>query len=175
MQFHDDKKDYTSLTISSAVLRKEICDKAVWLKIVEEVASAMLHVHKVGFLHNDIKMNNVVLDKIEEKDVEYNPVLIDFGKSLPMSGLRGPKTLSKVRQRKYMVEFPHIAPEIVTGKGGQSVQSDIFSYEKLIEGIFLKAKLGPLPDVLNRTSSVDPDRRPTLEEVLNFLTFRTNS
>lgn len=110
MQFHGDKKDYTSLTISSAVLRKEICDKAVWLKIVGEVASAMLHVHKVGFLHNDIKMNNVVLDKIEEKDVEYNPVLIDFGKSLPMSGLRGPKTLSKDRQRKCMVEFPHIAP-----------------------------------------------------------------
>ncbi|KAJ7391242.1 hypothetical protein OS493_019373 [Desmophyllum pertusum] len=113
-----------------ALSRKEICDKAVWLNIVGEVASAMLHDNKVGFLHNDIKTDNVVLDKTEtEEKVEYNPVLIDFGKSLPMSGLRGPKSLSKGRQKKYMVEFPHIAPEIVTGKGGQSV-----------ERIFLKAK-----------------------------------
>ena len=124
--------------------------------------------HKVGFLHNDLKANNVVLDKSERKT--YNPVIIDFGKSLPMTGLQGPKNLTKERQVKYMEAFPHIAPEIVTGLRGQSVKSDIFSFGKLAERIFVKAQLGPLPEVLNGTLIVDPDKRASLEQVLEALT-----
>ena len=62
-----------------------------------------------------------------------------------------------------MEEFPHIAPEIVTGRKGQS---DIFSFGKIVEQIFLKAKLGPLPNILNRAISVDPDARPNLKEII---------
>ena len=45
----------------------EKIDKVDWLKIVGEVATALLYVHEVGFLHNDLKTNNVVLDKSAEK------------------------------------------------------------------------------------------------------------
>lgn len=74
--------------------------------------------HKAGFLHNNIKCNNVVLDKVDT--IQYNPVLIDFGKSLPLTGLKGPKIMSEQRPKKFREDFLHIAPEIVSGKGNAS-------------------------------------------------------
>ncbi|KAJ7377550.1 hypothetical protein OS493_028533, partial [Desmophyllum pertusum] len=129
---------------------------------------ALLYVHFVGFLHNDIKVNNVVLDN-RKGSRQFNPVLIDFGKSLPLTGLRGPKALSTEKQKKYRKDFPHIAPEIVMGMQGQSIASDIFSFFYLAEVIFLKAKLGPLPEVLQRALDSDPARRPNLKEILDLL------
>ena len=131
IQFHGNQKDNSSLTISTALRKRIVTDRAIWIGILGKVALALSRVHKVGFLHNDLKANNVVLDKSERKT--YNPVIIDFGKSLPMTGLQGPKNLTKERQVKYMEAFPHIAPEIVTGLRGQSVKSDTFSFGKLAE------------------------------------------
>lgn len=68
----------------------------VWLDVIRRVAEALLHVHKTGFVHNDIKGNNVVLDNRD--GIKYNPILIDFGKSLPVTGLKGPKNLSAEQQ-----------------------------------------------------------------------------
>ena len=61
---------------------------------------------------------------------DFRIVVIDFGKSVPLSGARGPKSLSAERQRQYVREFPHIAPEIVGGVKGQSTASDVFSLVK---------------------------------------------
>ena len=49
------------------------------LKIAVEICSALNHVHSRGFLHNDIKANNVVIERKPESD-KYTPILIDFGK-----------------------------------------------------------------------------------------------
>ena len=35
-----------------------------------------MHIHAQGFLHNNLKANNVVID-----GAKNNPVIIDFGKS----------------------------------------------------------------------------------------------
>ena len=67
-------------------------------------------VHKVGFVHNDIKADNVVLKRVDATLTRCNPVLIDFGKSLPLTGLKGPKVMSEKQQIKYTKDFPHIAP-----------------------------------------------------------------
>ena len=45
-------------------------------------------------------------------------------------------------------------------------RNDIFSLGKLTEKVFLKAKLGCVPDVVADALSLDPDKRPTLEEFL---------
>ncbi|XP_068715514.1 probable serine/threonine-protein kinase DDB_G0267514 [Montipora foliosa] len=133
------------------------------LPLLFGVAEALIHVHNAGFAHNDIKGNNVVLDKASKG--KYNPLLIDFGKSLPLTGLKGPKVLSTEQQKRYREEYPHIAPEIVTGKRGQSFASDTFSFAYMAELIFMKAKLGPLPDVIKGALDSDPDRRPTLTKI----------
>ena len=129
LKFHGNKKTHSSLTISSALSKRTmLLDKVCWIEIIKKVASALKHVHEAGFLQNDVKSNNVVLD---EDGGTYNPVLIDFGKSLPLTGLKGPKIMSKECQQAYAKKYPHIAPEIVSGRKGQSIQSDIFSLAKM--------------------------------------------
>ena len=57
--------------------------------------------------------------------------------------------MSEKQQIKYTKDFPHIAPEIVTGKKGQSIESDIYSFGKMTDIIFLKANLGRQAATLN--------------------------
>ena len=90
------------------------------------------HIHEAGFLHNDVKSNNIVQD---EDGGAYNPVLIDFGKSLPLTGLKGPQIMSKERQEAYAKKYPDIAPKIVSGRKGQSIQNEIFSFAKMTRNI----------------------------------------
>ena len=169
IQFYGDKRDNSSLTISSVLSRKMRISKEHWFEIIANIARAVQHVHKVGFVHNDIKANNVVLDRVDATLTRCNPVLIDFGKSLPLTGLQGPKVMSEKQQIKYTKDFPHIAPEIVTGKKGQSIESDIYSFGKMTDVIFLKANLGSLHEVLRQTLDVDPKKWPTLQEILKQL------
>ena len=152
MQFHGDKRDNSSLTISSVLSRK---------MRISNIARALQHVHKVGFMHNDIKANNVILNRVDATLTRCNQVLIDFGKSLPLTGLKGPNVMSEKQQIKYTKDFPHIAPEIVTGKNRQSIESDIYSFGKMTDIIFLKANLGRLHEVFRKTLDVDPKKRPT--------------
>lgn len=167
MQFHGDRKELKSITIDRALCEKTITDKLAWIDIIRKLTKALMHVHKTGFLHNDIKSNNVILDKVNQKI--FNPVLIDFGKSLPLTGLKGPKILSKEELKKYLRDYPHIAPEIVTGKRGQSIKSDIFSFARVVKSIFSQAKLGPLPEKITRALHVDPENRPDLPDILNAI------
>ena len=88
MQFNGDKRDNSSLTISSVLSRKMRISKAHWFEIIANIARALQHVHKVGFVHNDIKADNVVLKRVDATLTRCNPVLIDFGKSLPLAGLK---------------------------------------------------------------------------------------
>jgi len=163
MQFHGDRENHKSVTIHRALSSGTISDRVTWLNIIRKFAIALVHTHDVGFLHNDIKANNVLLDIV---DGAFNPVIIDFGKSLPMGSAKGPKVMSQEKQKKYMEDFPHIAPEIVAGKSGQSRKSDIYSFGKVVKSIFHKANLGPVPQVIAQTLEVDPKSRPNLQEIL---------
>ena len=162
MQFHGNQDD-TSYTISAVLSKKRIPDKMTRTRIIAKTAEALARIHVKGFLHNDLKSNNVVLDN---KDGIYNPVVIDLGKSVPISDARGPKSLSVERQRQYAREFPHIAPEIVGGVKGQSTVSDVYSLAKIAETIFKKEELGRLPLILVQALNADPTKRPGLDKIV---------
>ena len=117
--------------------------------------------HERGFLHNDLKSNNVVIDGSENK-----PVIIDFGKSCKIvkARLRKPK----VNIEKSMNKFPHIAPEIHRGER-QSIASDVFSFGYLVNPLFKDAKLEIPPvlmEVAKKCQRSIPGKRP-----INWSTF----
>lgn len=59
----------------------------VWLDVIRRVVEVFFYVYKIGFVYNDIKGNNVVLDNRD--GIKYNFILIDFGKSLLVIGFKG--------------------------------------------------------------------------------------
>lgn len=124
-----------------------------------------MHIHARGSLHNDLKANNVVIDGAENK-----PVIIDFGKSCKIvkARLRKPK----VKIKKAMKKFPHIAPEIHRGEK-HSVVSDVFSFGFLVLRLFKEAKLEippALKEIAKKCQSSNPGKRPKLADLCTVLT-----
>lgn len=161
-QFHGDK--IQSLTLYKAMKRVEL-DKPCWLRILRGIIEALSHVHSKDILHNDLKSNNIVLEK---RGKDWNPVIIDFGKARFISNPKALMSLSASAQEQYRRSYPHIAPEIVRGESRQSVQSDVFSIGRIALAIL---NLLPTATALSLKAAKqaildNPAKRPSLEELL---------
>ena len=116
-QFHEGKGQ--SVTLLTAIKKKEP-DKPLWLGIVKGICEGLCHVHICEILHNDLKSNNVVLEK--QNEVQWNPVIIDFGKA---GFITDPKPLLSLKASSQTLFFkrryPHITPEsCLTSNFGES-------------------------------------------------------
>ena len=161
-QFHGDKTQ--SLTLYKAMKRLKL-DKPHWLCILRGAIEALSHDHSKDILHNDLKSNNILLEKRGE---DFNPVIIDFGKARFISNPKARMSLSASAQEQYRHSYPHIAPEIVRGEGRQSVQSDVFSVGRIALAIL---NLLPTATALSLKAAKqaildNPAKRPSLEELL---------
>lgn len=74
-QFHGVQQE--SVTLHQAADNNAVT-KANCMSIFKKICSVLDHVHSKGYLHNDIKGNNVVLERSSASG-EFSPVLIDFG------------------------------------------------------------------------------------------------
>ena len=131
------------------------------------MAEALQHIHSRGYLHNDLKANNVVLEM--RCGSQYNPVIIDFGMSTRINARKPKKCLSPADQRMYRQTYPHITQEIVNGKGTSSTTSDVYLFTNLIEFVCLKAELNLVAQrvlLKNLGLSEMPDKRPKLHEFI---------
>lgn len=66
-----------SCTTLCKEIRRMRLEKISWHAILKRIITALNLMDAAGVIHNNIKSNNVVLEKREE---ERNPVIIDFGK-----------------------------------------------------------------------------------------------
>ena len=113
-----------SVTLSKAVTTGMIANVSECVSILKQTGEILLFVHTKGYLHNDLKGNNVVLE-----GANHNPILIDFGKSRKISKARLLKP--KVDIRAASKRYPHIAPKLHRGDR-QSTASDVYSFGALI-------------------------------------------
>ena len=93
---------------------------------------ALHHVHGYGYVHNDLKANNVVLEKRE--DERLHPVLIDFGKSVSFDKAKNPA--AKPAHMKGQYKDSYIAPELVDGTGKPSIKSDNYAFAFLVKTVY---------------------------------------
>ena len=75
LQFHSLRSE--SVTLFKAASEKVTQDVAMCANILKQTYEILIFIHERGFLHNDLKSNNVVIDGSENK-----PVIIDFEKKL---------------------------------------------------------------------------------------------
>ena len=135
--------------------------------MVTLIGDALQLVHSQGIIHNDLKANNVVLEKREDG---FNHVIIDFGKSVKILAAESHKrTLPSQERGKYLSKYRHVAPELVSG-GSPSIPRDTRSFAKVAD--FLcneksKLKLTSSKLVLAKNCALGPDptKRPPLAEL----------
>ena len=125
MEFKGD--DNTSITVSK-LLSHEILHKVKssltkkdWLIISHDLVDALAHIHSKGFLHCDLKSNNVLV-------TDNHGHIIDFGKAC---------NSAFPPAKKYTFHYPHIAPEVLNGTSC-SKASDVYSLGKILYEIAKK-------------------------------------
>lgn len=158
-QFHGENE--RSLTLYKAAKEKKYTEKQVWNTVLREVAEAVGHVHGCGFIHNDIKSNNVVL---EQREGHPSPVIIDFGKSVLAEKAKVPAAKPKHLSGQY----PYVAPELRNGTGKPSASSDIYSLAFMIKSLFKLLNFKVNATVKRAIENVS-DIRPSLRELRDSL------
>ena len=164
-QFHGDKEG--SLTLWRAAPKLELSNYK-WMNVTKMICGAIQYIHSQRVIHNDLKPNNVVLEKRESS---FHPIVIDFGKSLKVEvAASASKCLSKESQRRHLKKYAYVAPELVNG-GYPSFASDVYSFAKIIdfprkEKSNLQLNSVQLTLAINRALSPDPTKRPELSELL---------
>ena len=147
-----------SVTLSKAAATGLIADITECAAILKQTCEVLMFMHKKGYLHNDLKGNNVVLDGASHK-----ATLIDFGKSKQITKAKLMKP--KVNIADAAKRYPHIAPEIHRG-GRQTIASDVYSFGVLTLRVLKDGKFNSsaLNSTAKRCLSSIPGKRPKLEE-----------
>ena len=97
-----------------------------WLITVVQLCDALRYIHSKKIWHNDIKSDNIVMVKEENKEILYSPIFVDFGKAKNMSAVQR-KQLTEGEKKVYRKRHIHIAPDVIEGSHAPSVKSDIYS------------------------------------------------
>ena len=147
-----------SVTLSKAAATGMIADVNECAAILKQTCEVLMFMHQEGYLHNDLKGNNVVLDGANHKATR-----IDFGKSkqITKAKLMKPKVNIADAAKKY----PHITPEFHQGER-QSTASDVYSFGVLTLKVLKDGKFNnpALKSTAKRCLSSIPGKRPKLEE-----------
>ena len=97
--------------------------KDTWLILIHQLARAISYLHDQGFIHQDIKADNVLVSYLNQ---EYHAILIDFGKCTASTASGSLiKHLTPEEEEKYKRKHAHIAPEIINGSHPPSFASDV--------------------------------------------------
>lgn len=134
-----------------------------WQTILHGLLSAVHYLHGLQILHNDIKGDNVV---IEKQDCGVRAVLVDLGKSCYVHKAKK-YSLSNAEKKRYIANHPQIAPDIRDGHCKQSKASDIYSVGRIID-IINKHKLS-IPLLHTMSQKCLQYDRPTSSDLYSML------
>ncbi len=94
------------------------------------ISHGLDYIHSKGILHNDLKLDNVVLCKCEEGFLK--PYIIDLGKMCKVDSARK-YFLSEEECQRYKIEHSQIAPDLRDGHVKQSTATDVYSLGRIIK------------------------------------------
>lgn len=107
-----------------------------WNRIFCDMVDVLDYIYCCGYVYNDFKLNNVVLEKWEDEWFYF--VVIDFGKSVLFIKVKN--VLVKLLYLKESYKDIYVVFELVDGSGKLLVKSDIYLLVFLIKIVcrFLK-------------------------------------
>ena len=158
-----------SLTLHKVIQQcKEKLSSVEWLMIIIKLTQALAHVHTEGFLHNDLKVDNVIIMKNDNR--EWIPVILDFSEA---------SLLSNVQKKTYKNFHDFIEPDVLSVAASPSVYSDIcflgIIIKKIAEGLeYRNLKKNLITVVLNCTQSPSSPDAHQVTEMLKEIQIRLN-
>lgn len=137
------------------------------VKLLYQAATALSYIHNSGYLHNDVKGNNIILDETQPGDIQA--YLIDFGKAcLQTKGKR--YYLSAEERTQHKANHPHIAPDLRDGLVAQCVETDIFAIGRVIsKACKMSTANADLEELTSRCLENASKDRPGMSEVIQVL------
>ena len=140
-----------------------------WKKVVLGIAKGLKYLHnhqKEAILHNDLKNDNVVVDKTFDA---IEPRIIDFGKACFETNARL-YHLSKSDKEVYRKRHPQVAPDVRDGICRQSTASDIYSFGRILSSINEENLSIPvLQSMSDMCLDYDGAKRPSTNDLYTFL------
>lgn len=158
LKFHGDGRE--SLTLYKTAKTKLISEQKIWNRILVDTDEALDHIHSCGYAHNDLKSNNVVLEKRE--DERLHCVIIDFGNSVMLCKARNPPPKPAHLRAHYKDSY--IAPELIDGTGKPSIKSDIYALAFLVKTVYNISRFCNVAAIMNALVA-SPQDRPTIKEL----------
>lgn len=142
-----------SLTLQK-VVHKRMLNKKSTANVFKEIAETFEHIHSRGIVHNDLKSNNVIIQRSHEN---YQPI-IDFGKS---------EEIRKLKVCRRTADY--LAPEVREGKK-QSPASDIFSFGNMLESsVSVRSFFALFTEVISIATSEHAGDRPSPHQVVSSI------
>ena len=142
-----------SLTLHKVIKRRSL-NKAATVSVFQAICNTLQYIHGKGFIHNDLKSNNVLLKREQDS---FHPIIIDFGKSSRIEEAKGYKRSSGA---------DYLAPEVRRGEK-ESLASDIFSLGKMLEGaVHNRSFERVFSNIVLRTTTSSPALRPSVGEII---------
>ena len=135
-------------------------------EIFLQICDALKHVHLRGYLHNDIKANNVVLERNPTALKKYNPILIDFGKSTKAAAI---SVTESVKRRAPVQTKTYLAPEVMKYRL-YSAASDIYSLGRMLKAVSRMVGFYPKVRALVKEATTEtPSLRPCIDDFMKTL------
>ena len=132
-------EQHCSSTVHDLLQRDNVLAETDWIKISFNVADALSHMHKKGFLHCDLKTNNIVVSN-------RKGYLIYFGKAC---------LIASPLAKKYNRNYPHKAPEVLHGSAW-SKQSDVYSLGTVLNKIGTGKQISTLANIAKKCLKNSP-------------------
>ncbi|XP_072182246.1 probable serine/threonine-protein kinase DDB_G0281745 [Diadema setosum] len=168
MQFIGNHTTGKATTLFKALLDEQL-DLAPmqWVRIAIDISMSISIIHEKGFLHNDLKEDNILMDVLPDR---IHARLVDLG-SLSLQSFPIFRRFTDGQKVKYKNGdiFQHIAPECAYWGAPTSVDSDVFQLGRITENIGYTCGIAGLKRLGGLCKQANPKKRPSIDEVLKIL------
>lgn len=176
--------EYLEYSLSDC-LNKKILTNSMKARIVVEICHGMSHIHKLGWIHRDLKIENIMLSSL------FKAKIVDFGLVRMNEYLSSSYSLTKSSMSKGVGTISYMSPEMMNEDPYDS-STDVYSFGIVLFFIFVgslpdykmrdKMKGNPIPlpkpsdsisefclSLIAKCASPNPSERPSFDDILDEL------
>ncbi|KAK8871923.1 hypothetical protein M9Y10_007669 [Tritrichomonas musculus] len=167
------------------LMTKKYLNNTLKARIVLEIAHAMNYLHKLGHIHRDLNIDNIMLNAV------FQVKIIDFGLAKINECLFDMETLNTISMTKGVGAYEFMSPEMVREEDYDN-KTDVYSFGIILYFLFVgnlpkqsmaeKARSAPIKmpspsdsiskfciDLISECLSNNPEDRPSFEMIIEKL------